>query len=161
MPGSRQVQRLEQRGLVDGAVAKDGHGDLAGLVQLGTQGRTDGNRCTRTDDGIFAQQPDTEIGVVHRAALALAATGAPAQQLGHALLWVQPLGDGLSVAAVGAGQVVVAAQWKDRADGGGFLADAGVQRAAQLTAEEEGDGLLLEAADQQHRAVHAAQVGRR
>ena len=63
------------------------------------------------------------------------------------------------MATVGAGHIVVAAQGCAGAGRGGFLADARMQRAADLSVFVEGDGPLLEPADQRHGPVQVKQCG--
>ena len=132
----RQVQRLGEDALVDRAVPEEGHRDPVGAIHLRGQRCADGDGDARADDGVLAQQADRRIGEVHRAALPLAAPGALAQQLGHRLPGIKALGDGVAVAAVGAGHVVVPPQSCHRGDRRPLLADAGVERAADLADSE-------------------------
>ena len=97
--------------------------------------------------------PKSQLGLVehvHRAALALGATGGLAKHLGHARAGVHAAGEGVAVVAVGEHDRVIGVDGGKRADGAGFLADVQVTEAADL-------GLLvglgaadLELADEEH-----------
>ena len=57
------------------------------------------------------------------------------------------------MAAVGAGEVIIRAQCRGRADGIGFVTDGSVHRAANLARFRQLQQGLFYAADQDHRAV--------
>src|SRR4029077_5027916 len=62
------------------------------------------------DDAVGAEHALGQVGDVHRAALAVAAAGLAAVDLGHHLADVHALGDAVAVAAMGAGDGVTAVE---------------------------------------------------
>ena len=74
----------------------DRHGVTA--FQLGGDASAGGDRQSSPDNAIGAEHARVEIGDVHRATLALAVAGPPAEQLGHHAFHVGAFGD--AVAAV-------------------------------------------------------------
>ena len=98
--------------------------------------------------------PSDEVVDVHRPALAAAVAGGLAHQLGHHPREVAALGDEVTVAAVGRGDVVVDAQRLAHADGHRLLADVEVEEARHLARLHQLAGGLLEEADAHHAAMH-------
>ena len=93
---------------------------------------------------------------MHRApAPARRAVDAP-EELRHDALGVCAAGDRVPVGAVGADQVVLGSHHRGRPDDRRLLADREVQEAADLGALVLAPGLLLEAADDRHRAQEFA-----
>ena len=91
----------------------------------------------------------------------IAAAG-PAEQLAHHARGVRALGQGVAVAAVGAGHVIVVGEVAAYAGGDGLLADVQVQEAADLALRVGLGRGLLEAADEEHFSVHREEFfGRR
>src|SRR5437762_2563520 len=78
------------------------------------------------DDDVGAQHAEREVRNVHASALAPAITVAAPEQLRHHAVYVAALGDGVAVAAVGAGYVIVRSQGGAGADRYRFLSDGGM-----------------------------------
>ena len=153
VPEGGEVVGLVHGALVYGTVAHEGHGGaFFGLILHGV-GEAGAEGDLAADDAVAA--PVVEFGgeVVHRAALALGATGDLAVELGHERAGVHADGDGVAVVAVGGDDVVVLAHERAGADGDGFLADVEVEEAADLALVIDGQAALFEAADAHHLAV--------
>ena len=75
------------------------------------------------DDGVGAEIAGVLIGDVHRAAFAAAIAGFLAQQLGEHPVDGRAFGEAVAMAAMGAGDVVVATQGLADADRDRFFAD--------------------------------------
>ena len=101
------VKGLVHDALVEGAVAKEGDGDAVLAADLGGQRHAGGVGHLGADDAIGAHQAQRGVDKVHRAALALGKTGGLAQHLGDGALGVHAAGQGVMMAAVGAGEIVV------------------------------------------------------
>ena len=91
---------------------------------------------------------------VHRTAPAMAVAGLLAEQLGHHPARVMTLRDGMAVAAVGADDVVVRLDGRDRADGDPLLAEIRVEIPADVPEAVLLDRSLFESSDRQRRLVH-------
>ena len=132
------------------AVSEEDHGDGAGLLVAGRQGRAHGQAVAAAHHAVGAQHPHAEVRNVLGAALAPAVAGGLAVQLRHHGLEVRALGDGVPVAPVGAGDVVLLIQAGAHAGGDGLLANVDVdvpQKFAGLTAAL---GLQVKFADLDH-----------
>src|SRR5205085_12297189 len=79
------------------------------------------------------------------------------QQLGHGGVDAQPLGNGLAVAAVGAGEVIIAAYGPAAAHGRGFLPHTRVERAADLALLVQVANGFFEFTDDEHLPVSIRQ----
>ena len=90
---------------------------------------------------------------MHRATLAPADALVLAVDLLHHALHVAAFGDGVTVAAVGAGDVVVAAQVSADSGGDSFLARVEVYEARDVTRGELGVQPLLELSNGPHHPV--------
>ncbi len=109
LPDRGQVRRLVQDALLERAVAEEADRDRAGVLELRGQRRAGRQAHAAADDAVGAEHVLVHVGDVHAAALAARVAGGAAEQLGHHALDVAALGDGVAVAAVGAGDVVVRA----------------------------------------------------
>ena len=146
-----------ERPLVGGAVAEEGHRNAVAALQLGGQGRAGGYGHSRSHDAVGAQHPHAEVGDVHRAAFAVAIAVAAAEQLGHHQVDVGALGDGVAVAAMGAGDAVGSAEGGAHPHGNGFLADIGVDHAGDVALVKFFDGPGVKSTDGDHLSVHIQQ----
>src|SRR5437879_9308245 len=90
---------------------------------------------------------------VHRPAPAMRGPGLLPEELGHYRVRLDTLGQGVAVLPVGAVDIVLRAEGRDRADDGRLLADVEVAEAADLGRLVHLGRLLLETADQQHLPV--------
>ena len=90
---------------------------------------------------------------VHRAALAPGIAAAPPGQLGHDALGVHAGGQHMAVIAIGGDDLIALLKRHLHADDDRFLADIEMAEAADETHAVKLAGLLLEAADQQHRLI--------
>ena len=147
--------------LVVGAVAEEGHHDLASLHLLRRQGspHRDGNAAA--DDAVGAQIALGDIGNVHGAATAPAVARGLAEELGEHALHVGALGDAMAVAAMGGGDLVILGQRHADAGGARLLPDGQVHGAVDEAAHVALLRAFLEAADEIHLAQHLLQLLRR
>src|SRR5208282_1778701 len=99
-----------------------------------------------------------QVGDVHGAALAVAAAGLAAVDLGHHLVHVYAPGDAVAVAAVRAGDAVTVVQVAADADRRRLLARVQVDESGDIAARELRVHALLELADRPHRPVDVEQV---
>ena len=106
------------------------------------------------------KMPSVGIRDVHRAAAAAVGAAVLGHQLGEHAERVEALGQAVAVAAMSRGDDVVGAQRPAGADSRGFLADREVDEARDLAVAVERGDALLEAADDEHPAVHLDQLGR-
>ena len=136
---------------------KKSHRHAVAALQLGGQGRAGGQGHSRAHDAVGAQHADAEVGDVHRAALAVAVAVAAAEKLGHHQVDVGALGDGVAVAAVGAGDAVGRPQGRADAHRHRFFADVGVDHSGYVAFVELLHRPLVEGADGHHLAVHVQQ----
>ena len=107
---------------------------------------------------IAGQHPDRRVAEVHRAALAGAAAGALAEELGHRGPRRHALGERVAVRPVRGGDPVGRPEHVADADGDRLLALVLVERPRDLALEEEVVDRLLEAADQEHLPVQPGEV---
>jgi len=103
-----EVDRLVERPVVHCPVAEEGDRHLVRAPDLGAQAQADGRRDARGHNTICAEQADGGGKQMHRAATAAVAARGPAEQLGHEGLGRHALGQRVTVAAMRAGDPVVA-----------------------------------------------------
>ena len=161
LPDGGEVQRLVEGALRRRAVAEEGHRHAAVGPQLRRRRRPHRDRQARGHDAVGAEDPELRVGDVHGAAAAAVGALVLAHQLGEHPGRVQALGQAVAVAAVGRGDDVGGPKRPARADGRRLLPDREVDEAGDLAVAVERGHPLLEAADQQHPAVHLEEVGRR
>ena len=154
LPCSGHVQGLVEAALVGGAVAEAANGHSTVTQDLGGQCASRGDGLAAAHDAVGAQMIHLlHVRNVHGAALALAVAGLFAEQLGHSQLGVSAPGNGVAVAAVGGGKVVLGADSGESAGLSSLLTDAQMDIACQHTLGEALGGLLLEGTDAHHRAI--------
>ena len=158
LPKSSHVAGLHQDALIAGTIAEETHDHLIGTAHIGGIGSASGQADATTDNAVSAQDAQIEIGNVHRAALALAIAGGLAQQFGHHQSRVAALSQAMPMAAMRAGDVVVPAQGRTRADSHRFLSSVGVSGTAQHVLHEQHARRLVKAADQPHAVVHVRKL---
>ena len=100
-PERRQVERLVERPLTDGALAEEADHDGAVGTQLRGHAGAGSDRQPGADDPVGAEDPELGIGDVHRAAAPSTGAGVAAQELGKHRRRVEPLRQDMPVAAVG------------------------------------------------------------
>src|SRR5690606_25092074 len=127
------------------------------------------DRDAGSDHAVGAEHADREVGNVHRAAAAAAVAGGLAEELLEHAGDVRPLGDRVSVAAVGGREVVARTQVRTHARRHRLLPGGQVQGATHgdagvlLLAEGRDTALardlrgVLERADAAHRAIEREQ----
>ena len=91
--------------------------------------------------------------------LPLAKPGALPSTSADGALGVHAAGEGVVMAAVGAGEIVSLAQSPGGAHGAAFMADGGMHGAADLAGLGQFEERFLDAADKKHGAVHALAAG--
>ena len=106
------------------------------------------------DDGNGRHHTLVEITDMHRSTLALAATGAFAEQLVHQRFDAQPARNGMTVRPVGAGDDIFFVECKTNTDSRCFLSLALMDGAGHVSLEEEHFNAFFEKANQQHAFVH-------
>src|SRR5215213_3444200 len=153
VPDRGQVEALQEGALVGAAVTGERHPDLVGAADLGGQADAADHRRAAADDPVGAEHALVHVGDVHRAALAVAEPVTLAVDLGHHAVHVAALGDGVAVAAVGGGDVVVGPEVRADAGGDGLLARVQVDEAGDLPGGELLVETLLELPDRPHGAV--------
>ena len=147
VPDGRQVQRFQEGTVVGRAVGGEGHRDGVGAANLRRQGGADTQRRARPDDAVGAEVAGGDVGDVHRAAIALAVAGLLLEQLRDHALHVGAEGDAVAVAAVRGGEIVALLQRRADAGGDAFLAEIGMEIAADQTLPVKLDALGLEDPD--------------
>src|SRR5262249_51140719 len=158
VPHRGQVPGLQGRAVVAGAVAEERNAAAAGAVELGGQRRPADQRRPAADDAVGAEHALGQVGDVHRAALAVAAAGLAAVDLGHHLADVDALGDAVAMTAMGAGDGVTVIEVAAYADCGSLLACVQVDESGNLAGGELGVHAFLELADRPHNSVGAQQL---
>ncbi len=143
-PPSRQPRRLEQGALVQRAVAEEGSHHLVATGPPGRPCRTNADWRRRAHDRVDAEDAETEIGCVHRAAAAAIEPGRLARQLGEHAARIRALGKNVPVPAVGACDEVGGPQRRADPDGDGLLADVGMSATDDLTGFHQFERSLLE-----------------
>ena len=160
LPQLRQVHLLVEQPLPQRALAEEAHGHPAGLEVFGREGRARGDARAAADDGVGAQVAGAGVGDVHRPALALAVAGFLAEQLREHQVRRRALGQAVTVAAVGAGHVIVLAQRLAHADGDRLFPDVEVGQTRHQRARVEIVDPFLEQPDGHHLAVEPQQLVR-
>src|SRR5215469_10158634 len=158
IPHRGQVHRLERRALVARAVTEEHDADAAGALDLGGQRRPADQRRPATDDAVGAEHALGQVGDVHRAALAMAAAGPAAVDLGHHLAYVDALGDAVAVAAMGARDRVTVVEVAAYADRRSLLAGVQVDESGNLAGRELGVDAFFKISDRPHQPVGAQQL---
>ena len=153
VPHRGEVQALEERALVRAAVAHEGDSDLLRAADLGRQADTADHGRAPADDPVRAEHPAVDVGDVHRPALAAAEPVRAAVDLEHHRLHVAALRDRVSVAAMGAGDVVVVVQVRADAGRDRLLARVEVDESRDVAGCELDVQPLLELADRAHGPV--------
>ena len=161
LPELREVQRLVERADVRRAVAEERDGDARLAAQLEGERRARDLRQAAADDGVRAEVAALDVVQVHRAAVAVRAAFLLPVELGHQLVRVRALGEGVGVRAMGGGDHVAVLERAADADRARLLSDRDVQEAGELPGAEPLLDLLLEAADEEHLPQSVAQVALR
>ena len=170
----RPIQRFDEWPAIDRAVAEETRDDFRAAANFEGVCGADGDRHAGRDHAVGAEHADTEIGDMHRAALALVGARRAPEQLGHHAIDVGPFGQRVAVAAMGGGQQILAREIRADAGRDRFLPGRQVQRPAyqrrlggsgqapRLDATLAGDlGRVLEGADTRHGAIVREQPGGR
>jgi hypothetical protein len=109
-PEHRHVERLEQLALVRRAVAVQRNDHLVLLLVLAAERDAGAERHLRADDAVAAVEAALSVVEVHRAAAALRAAGAAAEQLGERRLDATAARYVETVIAIRRNQVILASQ---------------------------------------------------
>ena len=151
-----------ERALVVGTVAEETYRDETLAEHAGGKRCTDGERQTRTDDAVGAEEAAAEIHEVHRAALALAAARLLAIELGDQRFRFATLGQEMAMRTVSADDFVRAFDCRAGADRNGLFADTQMQQSGNLHAPLAICDLLIADTQHNHQAqhVHQLSVGR-
>ena len=161
LPDGGEVQGLVEGALCHGAVTEERHGHAAVGAQLRCRRRPRRDRHAGGNNAVGPEDADPRVGDVHGAAAAAVRALVLAHQLREHPGRLQALGQTVAVAAVGRGDHVRRAQGPAGTDGGGLLPGGEVDEAGDLTVPVERGHAFLEAADQQHPALHLHEVHRR
>jgi hypothetical protein len=138
---ARQVQRLEERALIDRALAEERDGDAVGVALLRGQSGADRWRTALGDDPA-AREVDVGIEEMHVAAFPLAEAGLAAEDLGGHPLQVDALRDGDVVGSVGSRDRVVVPQVLADARAGRLVTRGEVQLAGNRPGGDVERGLF-------------------
>ena len=152
------VEAFEERAAIGRAVAEDAADDAALAAQLDRVRGAGGDDDVRGDHAVRAEHADAEIGDVHRAALAAAASADAAEQFAHHRGAVGAFGERVAVAAMGGEQDVLAREQRDDAGCHRLLPDRGMDGAEHELVAEAAERRLLERADAEHEAVMRPQA---
>ena len=152
VPQLGHVQAFVEHAFVHGAVAKEDHGNRAGLLQLVGQRGAGGQGGAAADDGRGVRDVQVRSRHVERAAAAEAVAGLASDDFRQHLAGVAALGDDVAVVPVGAEEVVLRRQRRADADAGGLLPDVDVKVAADesLVLFVEPDDVLFRTPDHEH-----------
>src|SRR5262249_37540283 len=101
---------------------------------------------------------NTEIGNVHGATLAVAVPVTAAKQLSHHQRQVSPLGDSMPVPAMGADDLIVAAQSRTYPHSDRFLANVSMHHPRDIASVKFFDRSLIEGTNGGHLAIHGKQL---
>ena len=158
LPQRRHVERLVEDADVGGAVAQEGHRDAVEALHPARQRRSGRDGDAGPDDPVRPQDPEVEVGHVHRPALSAAVARRLPVQLGEEPGQISTLGKDVTVPAMGRGEVIVGAQRRAHAGRGGLLADVGVDEPRHSPGREQLYQTFLRLPDQDHDPVHAEQL---
>ena len=153
-PERRHVHDFVEHALTKRAFAEEANGDSAVAQALGGKCRAGGDAGAAADDRVRAQVPWRDRRCAsNRPCPAVA--GFLAEQFGEHAIGRRAFGEAVPVAAMRAGDVVVAAQRFANADSDGFLANIEMRQAGHQGTRVEIVDLLFEQADRDHLAVGA------
>src|SRR5215472_10981043 len=107
-PERSHVHRLVEQALTKCPIAEEADGHLIGAAPPGRHRGAGRDAPATADDRVGAQVAPLLVGDVHRTALAPAVAGLLAKQIREHPVYRRPLGQAVTVAAMGAGDVVVA-----------------------------------------------------
>ena len=161
LPDGSEVQCLVERTLSHGAVTEERHGHAAVGPQLRCRRRPRGNGHAGGDDAVGPENADPGISDVHGAAAAAVRALVLAHQLREHADRLQALGQTVAVTAMGRGDDVRRRERPACSDSGRLLPGREVDETGNLAVPVERRHALLEAADQQHSALHLHEVDRR
>ncbi len=159
-PDGREVHPLVEGTLVARPVAEEADGDLVAAPQREGEAEARDDGVAAADDRDRGQHPDRGVAEVHRAALAGAAAGALAVELGHRGPGGHTLCECVAVRPVRGGDPVGRPERVADADGDCLLALVLVERPGNLAFEEEVVDRLLEASDEEHLPVQPGECSR-
>jgi len=123
LPDRRHIQRLVERPDVHRSFAEKADAHFVAAQVLAGERETGSEGYVAADDAVAAHEAFLGIEEVHGAALALGAARRLPEQLRHHRVGRDPLDERLAMLAVGADDVVVVLQRRERADGDRFLSD--------------------------------------
>jgi hypothetical protein len=109
-----------------------------------------GKRQSAPDNCVSPVEASVRVKEVHRAAAAHTAALELAVHLGHHRAHTQPLGQGVTVFAVGSDYCIVLAEVSHHPHGDGFLADVQVKKTANLALRIDLGAALFEATNLEH-----------
>src|SRR5271157_3465318 len=155
LPELREVHHFVKRALAERAFAEKTDGDASVAEAPGGERRAGSDADAASYDCIRAEVAGGGIGNVHGAAFTAAIARFLAQKLGEHAVGGSALGQTVSVAAVGAGDVVVEAEGFADANGNGFFAAVEMGQAGHEGAGVEFVDLIFEQADANHLAIGA------
>ena len=154
----REVGGLVEVALAGGAVAEEGHGHLVRLQQLEAVART---RCLQdawTDDPARTKHADLRRKEVHASAPSARTARIAPVKLCNQRSRLKPLGESMTVAAVGAENGIRFAQLRTHPGRDGFLADVGVAGPVDQSALMRTCQALLDHPNGQHLPIMRQQL---
>ena len=157
IPDGCHIQRFMERSFVGSTVSEAAYDDLTRVLHLLSEGCTDSDTHTATDDPIGAEVAGVDISDVHRAALPLTDTICLTHDLSHHTIQVNAHSDTLTVATVIGGNEVALLQTSDSTDVSSFFAHGEVRHTRDFPTTHQLVDLVVEVADILHHAVHIQQ----
>src|SRR5580704_750488 len=158
LPQLREVHLLVEQALAERALAEKAHRDLAGLEVFRRERGARRDAGAAADNRVGTQIPGVGIGDVHRPALPLAVARFLAEQFRKHAIGRRAFREAVSVAAVGARDVVRASERLADAGRDRVFADVQVSEPRHQRAGIEVVDPLLEQPDRHHLPVHVQQV---
>ena len=148
-----QVHALKRGALVRGAIANEGHGNLARALHLRRQRRAADQRRSAAHDSVGAHHPLVQVGDMHRSALAATDARGPTIDLGHHPGHVHAFRDAMPVAPMGGRNPIGFRQMQHHAHGARLFTSVEMDEALDLTGCELHVHPLLKLADRPHHPI--------
>src|SRR5579884_1101569 len=153
LPERSHVHCFIKHPLTERPITKETDGDLVGAAHFDRHGRSGRDTCAATDDSIRAKISGILVGNVHGTALASTIASLLAQQFSIHAINGSAFRQTVTVTAMGAGDVVIAAQGFADANGNGLLPDIEVSETGHFRAQVEFIDMLLKEAYFEHLLV--------
>ena len=158
--GSREIKALVKRSVVYRTVAEERCCYALGAAGASAESGTHGVRNAAADDTVGAKDTVRPVVNMHAAAATAATARGLGVELGHERGWRQPFGQRVTVAAVRAGDPIIALQVRTHADRHSLLANVEVNKARHLAGLVTGLRGKFELTQLQHLLIETEKLGR-